>query len=323
MDIFGGFQTLCLGPPPLYDEIFRSAKIKPQNEQKLSKKHWTKRLKDFIKSKPVLILFLIILFNGLFSMAIAAIFIQLEAPHQKIRLQNKIDLLQKVTYLRSNLSLAVKQKSPKAKHLFNDYVNTLEEYLAIPEEIEWEMLSAAAFVNSVSSTTGHGHILPVTTSGKVLTLLYALYGIPVFMWYIIRLGALCRVVVKRFTRKMYQYLKYLWKKHFGKKRITIREYGIEQLLLNITKPVLQVVGNVQIPEDTIDFTEELREDNRCHPVLPGTVLLVFLLSVASFISHMEDIPYFDAFYACFITYSTIGFGDIDIYVNTVENTVEF
>lgn len=25
--------------------------------------------------------------------------------------------------------------------------------------------------------------------------------------------------------------------------------------------------------------------------------------------------YFDAFYACFITYSTIGFGDIDIYVS--------
>ena len=87
-------------------------------------------------------------------MGLAAIFIELEAPLQKIRLQNKIDLLQKVTDLRSNLSLAVKEKSPKAKKLFCDYVDTLEEYHLIPKEIEWEMLSASAFVNSVSSTTG-------------------------------------------------------------------------------------------------------------------------------------------------------------------------
>ena len=40
-----------------------------------------------------------------------------------------------------------------------------------------------------------------------------------------------------------------------------------------------------------------------------------MLSVAFFISHMESITYFDSVYACFITYSTIGFGDIDIYVS--------
>lgn len=67
----------------------------------------------------------------------------------------------------------------------------------------------------------------------------------------------------------------------------------------------------------LNFTEEFIEDKRCHPILPGTLLVVFLLGVASFISHMESIPYFDAFYACFITYSTIGFGDIDIYVRYI------
>ena len=42
-----------------------------------------------------------------------------------------------------------------------------------------------------------------------------------------------------------------------------------------------------------------------------------MLSVAFFISHMESITYFDSVYACFITYSTIGFGDIDIYVSQI------
>ena len=72
--------------------------------------------------------------------------------------------------------------------------------------------------------------------------------------------------------------------------------------------------NVEIEDEMLNFTEEFIEDKRCHPILPGVLLLIFLLGVASFISHMESIPYFDAFYACFITYSTIGFGDIDIYV---------
>ncbi len=55
-------------------------------------------------------------------------------------------------------------------------------------------------------------------------------------------------------------------------------------------------------------------DKRFHPSVIGVILVVFLVSVAAFISYMEDISYFDAFYACFITYSTIGFGDIDIFV---------
>ena len=58
-------------------------------------------------------------------------------------------------------------------------------------------------------------------------------------------------------------------------------------------------------------------DKRFHPIVIGVILLLFLLGVAAFISYMESITYFDAIYASFITYSTIGFGDIDIYVSNI------
>ena len=61
--------------------------------------------------------------------------------------------------------------------------------------------------------------------------------------------------------------------------------------------------------------EQFFYDKRFHPSVIGGILLVFLLSVAYFIAYMEGYKYFDAFYACFITYSTIGFGDIDIFVS--------
>ena len=65
--------------------------------------------------------------------------------------------------------------------------------------------------------------------------------------------------------------------------------------------------------------EQFFYDKRFHPSVIGGILLVFLLSVAYFIAYMEGYKYFDAFYACFITYSTIGFGDIDIFVSFISN----
>ncbi len=64
-----------------------------------------------------------------------------------------------------------------------------------PDEIRWDMLSAQAFITSVQTTTGYGDIVPVTTGGKIFTLMYALVGVPVFMWYIVKLGGLFRLLV--------------------------------------------------------------------------------------------------------------------------------
>ena len=45
--------------------------------------------------------------------------------------------------------------------------------------------------------------MPLTDEGKILTMFYALYGIPVFIWYIVKLGGLFRVVLMRLLR-------YIW-----------------------------------------------------------------------------------------------------------------
>ena len=66
-------------------------------------------------------------------------------------------------------------------------------------QVVWDMLSASEFVTSVSSTVGYGDIVPVTFWGKIFVLLYALWGIPVFLWYIIMLGVLLRSIVARAT----------------------------------------------------------------------------------------------------------------------------
>ena len=274
-----------------------------------------KQMKHFLDKRPVLKLFLVIVVNGLVSMVFAAIFIELEAPAQLMRQKEKLDLHTQLKEVESNLTKLIRIRSKDSKKVMAEYVSLLEEFHALPDEIPWEMLSASAFVNSVSTSTGYGDIVPVTTEGKILTLVYALYGIPIFLWYIIKLGALFRVVVMRFLRNMADCCKATIDRIVDQKRSIKNE--MSGLAITVTRPVLRE----EVPEiaDTPNFIEELEKDKRFHPSIIGIILFIFLCSVASFISYMESMTYFDAFYACFITYSTIGFGDIDIYVRFLRS----
>ena len=63
------------------------------------------------------------------------------------------------------------------------------------------------------------------------------------------------------------------------------------------------------------LNEALRKDTRFHPGIIGVILIMSLLGIAAIVSYMEGYRYFDSFYACFITFSLVGFGDINIYVS--------
>ena len=60
---------------------------------------------------------------------------------------------------------------------------------------------------------------------------------------------------------------------------------------------------------------------RFHPTIIGAILVIFLSLSAVYVSSAENISYFDSFYASFITYSTIGFGDLDIFVSGEKTAV--
>lgn len=122
------------------------------------------------------------------------------------RIKYKQDLEEEIARMKANLTQRIVRPPGIQDHrnpssaLFMEYAEKLKEYHTLPNEIKWDMLSASAFVNSVATTTGYGDIVPVTFNGKICTIIYALYGIPVFIWYVVKLGALFRVIVMRFIK---------------------------------------------------------------------------------------------------------------------------
>ena len=79
---------------------------------------------------------------------------QLEAPSQLERMKYQQDSLELLHSLETNLSRLLRQKSEDSLDKFEEYQDRIKAYQTIPEEIQWEMLSASAFVTGVSTTTG-------------------------------------------------------------------------------------------------------------------------------------------------------------------------
>ena len=96
----------------------------------------------------------------------------------------------------------------------SNYSETVPKIRDHPDEFEWSMENAQAFITSVQTTTGtsqydlktnhsprvciyqtgYGDIVPKTMGGKLFTIFYAIISIPIFMWYIYRLGGAFRLV---------------------------------------------------------------------------------------------------------------------------------
>ena len=60
------------------------------------------------------------------------------------------------------------------------------------------------------STVGYGNIYPVTFEGKLVTMIFAIIGIPINYWYIFKLGSLFAATVMTLVRSCYKKMRYFY-----------------------------------------------------------------------------------------------------------------
>ncbi|XP_060942849.1 potassium channel subfamily K member 18 [Limanda limanda] len=237
----------------------------------------------------------------------------------------------------------------------------------------WDFFGSLFFCCTVFTTVGYGEIYPVTQSGKVVCILYAMVGIPLMLLVILDVGDFLAMLMSRAYVRIHSLCKTLfshtWSPLKARRRaaeskhcaltdgtfvfshdVVIREpLDIRQVLRSqedVRQKSIHLQNNKEIFEKILARDNLLRKDpmlrtlscpelNRLPPPPKGYVIwdfsglgdgmemldvpfVLILLVVFAYISFVGFIlPYweteitgFDPYYFCFITLTTIGFGDI-------------
>ncbi|XP_017560421.1 potassium channel subfamily K member 18 [Pygocentrus nattereri] len=255
--------------------------------------------------------------------------------------------------------------------LLNDVGQDLEMILKDYKSVwsqkpeRWHFYGSLFFCCTVFTTVGYGDIYPVTLTGKVACILYAMVGIPLMLLVISDVGDILAKLFFKSYRSLHSHCKrlfsHIWSPRKKPKEFaTIRDgtyiFNRDVILqednrhmaihLSIKQKAKQVLENVEMfdriiarekfeckwplarshscpeldqmpppPEDFKfwDFTSIGQEMDRFKVPFLVILLVVFayILSCALILPLWEiSFSTFDAFYFCFITLTTIGFGDV-------------
>ncbi|KAE8737169.1 hypothetical protein FOCC_FOCC017370 [Frankliniella occidentalis] len=205
----------------------------------------------------------------------------------------------------------------------------------------WTFLNAVVYCLTVVTTIGYGHISPSTNTGRAVTIIYAIFGIPMFLILLADFGKLFTRGIKfvwSFVRRLY---------YTGSCRQVRRTQPVQEImkgaqmvydLATFRRPSMFPQGEPEADVEEADTP--LRQDQSQAPTIrlehpdssepPATpapsafevddefnlpisvaivILLIYLFVGASIYWIWEEWGFFESFYFVFISMSTIGFGD--------------
>ncbi|CAF0854241.1 unnamed protein product [Rotaria sordida] len=151
----------------------------------------------------------------------------------------------------------------------------------------WTFSSAMLYSATVITTIGYGNITPKTTEGKIATMIYAMIGIPLMFMCLTYTGDLLADAFISGYSKMVNCL-------------------YRQICRGRLKNCL--------PDDTrrsFEQPDSEGEDTRHVPIVATlAVLALYIVMGALLFAQWENWHVLDGAYFCFITFTTIGFGDL-------------
>lgn len=151
---------------------------------------------------------LLLLFLAVYACLGAYIFISFEAPTEQWEKQMIIDSRQKM------VNDSFNEATSKNREQFNElFIGKLEDYERLLSracasgmsssslENQWTFWGALFYSMTVFTTIGYGHLTPITFAGRVATMIYAIFGIPILLMVLADLGKLLTRIIKYAFKK--------------------------------------------------------------------------------------------------------------------------
>ena len=137
---------------------------------------------------------------------------------------------------------------------------------------------------------GYGNIVPSTNKGKLMTMAYAMIGIP-----------LCLIVLSKLGKFLTRCFKHLWS--FVRRFYYTGHCRMMRMMIPL-KHASMVLAQSPIPIETDETKFKLP------PIIAILIACLYIFIGVIIYTTFEDWSFLDAFYFTFISLSTIGFGDI-------------
>ncbi|GMT06359.1 hypothetical protein PENTCL1PPCAC_28533 [Pristionchus entomophagus] len=193
----------------------------------------------------------------------------------------------------------------------NQYIN--EKHLLNAtngDELLWTFPNSIFFATTVITTIGYGNLVPTTTPGRVACIIFALFGIPLLLVTIADIGKFLSEFLS-FLYRSYRAFKRKIRRHSRRishhYRSTSHSHGDSHEGTRESSKA----GSINLNDMSSDDESTMEERELRIPVFMVLLVLLAYTAIGGYLfKSWEDLPYFEAFYFCFITMATVGFGDI-------------